>query len=109
MKLNRSLESYFPVMPGRTRNLRLRLARTLTPKNWPALVTLGDAVHYVSELPEDQRQKPQWVYAVAVLDRAAISGDENDIATATRAVAAALTRAVAAALTRAVAAALGRE
>ncbi len=91
MKLNRSLESYFPVMPGRTRNLRLRLARTLTPKNWPALVTLGDAVHYVSELPEDQRQKPQWVYAVAV---------ENDIATATRAVAAALTRAVAAALGR---------
>jgi len=55
-------------------------------------VTLGDAVHYVSELPEDQRQKPQWVYAVAVLDRAAISGDENDIATATRAVAAALGR-----------------
>jgi hypothetical protein len=49
-------------------------------------------VHYISELPEARRKKPQWVYAVAVLDRAAITGDENDIATTMRAVAAALAR-----------------
>lgn len=63
---------------------------TLTPKNWPALVTLGDAVHYISELPEARRKEPQWVYAVAVLDSAATTGDEKDIALATHAVAVAL-------------------
>ena len=74
-------------MPGRTRNLSLRLARTLKPNNWPALVTLGDAVHYISEVAEDRSKEPQWEFAVVALDRAAISGDENDIAAATRAVA----------------------
>jgi hypothetical protein len=77
-------------MPGRTRNLGLRLKRTLTPKSRPALVTLGDAAHYISELPEARRKEPQWAHAVAVLDRAATTGDENDIALATHAVAVAL-------------------
>ena len=79
-------------MPGRTRNLRLRLKRTVTVKSGSALVTLGDAAHYISELPEARRKEPQWVHAVAVLDRAATTGDENDIALATHAVAAALAR-----------------
>jgi hypothetical protein len=80
------------IMPGRNRNLSLRLTRTLNPNNWPALVTLGDAVHYLSEFGEARRKEPQWAYAMAALDRAALSGDENDIAAATRAVAAVLAR-----------------
>ncbi len=55
-------------------------------------MTLGDAAHYISELPEARRKEPQWVHAVAVLDRAATTGDENDIVLATHAVAAALAR-----------------
>jgi len=42
-----------PIMPGRTRNLNLALARSVKPNNWPLLVTLDDAVHYISKLAED--------------------------------------------------------
>jgi hypothetical protein len=77
-------------MPAHMRKLDLRLARMLRPKNWPALETLRDVVHYISASPGTLGKERKWEHAVTALDRAAITGDERDIAAATNAVALAL-------------------
>ena len=81
----RHAEGAARAFPGPKRNLGLRLSQSLKPENWPMPGTLGDAAHYISELDDVQRTHPAWQCALDLIEGAAATGNENDIAEATRA------------------------
>jgi hypothetical protein len=61
----------------------MRLSKTINPRRWVPLRTLGDAAHFIEELPEARKTDPAWQYAAAVIDGAATTGEKQDIAEAT--------------------------
>lgn len=65
-------------------HLLLRLSHSVKPRNWPALVTLSDAVCFIKGLDESRRRRPAWEQAVERVVDAAIYGRKSDIEAATR-------------------------